>query len=310
MANLVLYTATVLIWGSTWLAIKYQLGVVAPEVSVAWRFLLAAVVLGGFCLATGRPMRYGWRAHGAMALQGVLLFSVNYLLIYYATATVTTGLNAVVFSTVVVINIAGAAVLFRTRIDARTAAAAVLGLAGIALVFRPEIAVAELAGGGLRGLAFAVAGTACAAAGMLTSAHNQRHGLPVLQTNAFGMAYGALLSCAVAAALGREFTVDPRMLYMGSLIYLSLIGSAVAFGCYLTLLGRIGPGRAAYATVLFPIVALALSTAFEGYRWSPEAVAGVALVLFGNLLVLLPGRVGARVRRGPGQGEGADATPL
>jgi len=294
MANLALYAATVVIWGSTWLAIKYQLGVVAPEVSVAWRFLLAAAALIGFCLATGRPMRFGGRAHAAMALQGLFLFSTNYLLIYYATETVTSGLNAVVFSTIVVMNIAGAAVLFGTAIEARVAAAAALGLVGIALVFRPEIAAADFAGGGLRGLMLAVAGTACAAAGMLISAHNQRRGLPVVQTNAWGMTYGGLVSGGIAAMLGRPFTVDPSPGYMGSLVYLSLIGSAVAFGCYLTLLGRIGPGRAAYATVLFPIVALLLSTAFEGYVWTVEAVVGVALVLSGNLLVLIPRRRAAR----------------
>ncbi len=290
MTNLALYAVTVVIWGSTWLAIKYQLGVVAPEVSVAWRFLLAAAALIGFCLATGRPMRFGRRAHAAMALQGLLLFSTNYLLIYHATLTVTTGLIAVVFSTVVVLNIAGAALLFGTAIEARVAMSAALGLVGIALVFLPELAAADLAGGGTRGLMLAAAGTACAAAGMLTSAHNQRRGLPVMQTNAWGMAYGGLIACVVAAALGRAFRIDPSPGYLGSLLFLSLIGSAVAFGCYLTLLGRIGPGRAAYATVLFPIIALMLSTAFEGYRWTGTAFAGVALVLSGNLLVLLPRR--------------------
>ncbi len=290
MTNLALYAVTVVIWGSTWLAIKYQLGVVAPEVSVAWRFLLAAAALIGFCLATGRPMRFGRRAHAAMALQGLLLFSINYLLIYHATLTVTTGLIAVVFSTVVVLNIAGAALLFGTAIEARVAVAAALGLVGIALVFLPEFAAADLAGGGMRGLMLAAAGTVCAAAGMLASAHNQRRGLPVMQTNAWGMAYGGLITCVVAAVLGRAFRIDPSPAYLGSLLFLSLIGSAVAFGCYLTLLGRIGPGRAAYATVLFPIIALMLSTAFEGYRWTVEAFAGVALVLSGNLLVLLPRR--------------------
>jgi drug/metabolite transporter (DMT)-like permease len=288
MTNLLLYAATVLIWGSTWLAIKYQLGVVAPEVSVAWRFLIAAALLIGFCRATGRPMRYGWRAHALIALQGVLLFCVNYLLFYYATETVTSGLNAVVFSTVVIMNIAGTAVLFGTRVAPRVAAAAALGLVGIALVFRPEIAAADLAGGGVRGLLLGLAATLSASLGMLTSAYNQRRGLPVVQTNAFGMAYGGLIMALVAALLGRSFTLDPSPLYLGSLIYLAVVGSAIAFGCYLTLLGRIGAERAAYATVLFPVIALALSTVVEDYRWTGEALAGVALVLLGNLLVLAP----------------------
>jgi drug/metabolite transporter (DMT)-like permease len=288
MTNLLLYAATVLIWGSTWLAIKYQLGVVAPEVSVAWRFLGAAALLVGFCLATRRPMRFGWRAHGRMALQGGLLFCLNYLLFYYATETVTTGLNAVVFSTVVVMNIAGAAVLFRSRIEPRVAAAAALGLAGIALVFRPEIAAVDLARGAARGLVLGLGATMSASLGMLASADNQRRGLPVVQTNAFGMAYGGLITAAVAALLGRPFTIDPSALYLGSLFYLALVGSVIAFGCYLTLLGRIGPTRAAYAAVMFPIIALALSTGFEGYRWTVEAFVGVALVLLGNLLVLAP----------------------
>ena len=122
--------------------------------------------------------------------------------------------------------------------------------------------------------------------GAVVALRNQQAGLPVVQSNGFGMAYGALLMTLWAGSQGVTFGFDPAPGYVLSLLYLALFGSVLAFGSYLTLLGRIGPGRAAYAMVLFPIVALLLSTLFEGFRWSPAALAGMVLVLVGNILAL------------------------
>ncbi len=286
MTNSLLYATTVLVWGSSWLAIKLQLGVVAPEVSLVYRFFLAAAMLLAFCLASGRPMRFPARVHGFFALQGALLFSTNFYLIYLGTQHLTSGLGAVIFSTLVVMTIVGSAYFFGTPVRPRVVVGAVLGLGGIALIFWPAIATVDLSGSVLRGAALCLAGTVSAALGMLTSARNQRHGLPVIQTNAFGMAYGTGLLVILTAATGSEFDFDPRAAYVGSLLFLAFFASVVAFWTYLTLLGRIGADRAGYATVLFPVVALGISTVFEGYVWTPEAALGIALVLLGNALVL------------------------
>jgi len=296
MANLLFYSVTVLIWGSTWLAIKFQLGPVPPVQSVAWRFLLAAALLFGWCLLARKPLRFSRRDHLFIALQGGCLFAVNYLLFYCAELYLASGLVAVVFSTMVIFNILNGALFLGTPVERRVVAGALLGLCGLCLVFWPEMAALEVSGQALLGLGLSFAATYSASLGNILSARNQRLKLPVVQTNAFGMAYGALLMLLVALAGGVPLHLDLSLPYLGSLVYLALFGSVIAFGCYLSLVGRLGAGRAAYVTLLFPLVALLLSTVFADYRWSLPAGAGVPLILVGNLLALRrrPIPVGAR----------------
>jgi drug/metabolite transporter (DMT)-like permease len=282
-----LYALTVLVWGTSWLAIKFQLGVVAPEVSVVYRFLLSAAIMLGVCLLTRRRMAFSPADHGFLALQGVFLFSTNYFLIYLGSQYLTTGLVAVVFSTIVVMNIFGHRLLFRAPLRPRVVAGAAFGLTGITLVFWPEVAAFDLSREGTLGLLLSLAGTASASCGMLTSAWNQgRRGLPVIESNAYGMLYGCLFITFLALLRGSPFAFDPSWPYVLSLLYLAVFATVIGFWSYLTLIGRIGADRAAYATVLFPVVALALSTWFEGFQWTLLAASGVALVLFGNGLIL------------------------
>lgn len=285
--NALLYGLTVLFWGTSWLAIKFQLGVVAPEVSVVYRFAIAAALMLVVCVAARRPMRFSIADHAFMALQGLCLFSTNYFFIYLGSQYLTTGLVAVAFSTLVIMNILGGAALFRTPITARMVLGAGLGIGGIALVFWPEIVAFDLTKEGTLGLILSLIGTGFASLGMLTSAWNQqRRGLPVFASNAYGMLYGVAVVTLLSLARGNPFAFDPSPAYVLSLLYLAVFATVVAFWTYLTLVGRIGPGRAAYATVLVPVVALTLSTWFEGYRWTRLAALGVTLVLAGNAVIL------------------------
>jgi drug/metabolite transporter (DMT)-like permease len=286
MTNAILYAITVVVWGSSWLAIKYQLGLVAPEVSVAYRFALAATLMLGFCLVTGRRLRFHPGDHLRMAVQGVLLFGTNYYLLYLASQYLTTGLVAVVFSTVVVFSILGNALLFRKAIPARVALGGLLGMAGIGLVFWPDLIGFDLSTGTSLGLLLAFGGTLAAALGMLSSALYQKRGLPVIETTSIAMAYGAVYMVAVSLLTGQQFLLDSRPAYLGGLAFLAVFASVIGFTCYLTLLGRIGADRASYATVLFPIIALSLSMVFEGFLWTPLALVGTLLVLSGNLVIL------------------------
>lgn len=281
-----LYLSAVLIWGTTFYAIRFQLGEVPPVVSVMWRFALAAALLFAWIGYRRLPCRFSARQHGWIALQGALLFSVNYVLVYLATVDLTSGLVAVIFAGVVGMNIVNGAVFLGKPVSPAVMLGAALGTAGLALVFWPEVrdAAGDRAIAGA--IALALLATYCASLGNILSARNQGERLPVLQTNALGMAYGALTTAVYVGLSGTPMTISLEPAYLLSLLYLSLFGSVLAFGAYLSLVGAVGADRAAYATVMFPLVALGISTAFEGYRWPPEAALGIALAVVGNLLIL------------------------
>jgi len=286
MSTLSLYLTTVLIWGSTWYAIKLQLGVVTPEISVAYRFFIAAIILCVWCLVRRKNMRFSFLDHGWMALQGLFLFCTNYAVFYVATGHLTSGLVSVVFSTIVFWNILGSRVFFGTLVSNRVLGGTLLGISGLAMVFWPEIANLQDRSSAALGLGLCLIATLLASFGNLTSVRNQNQGLPVLQTNAYGMAYGAAFMALYGLVVGLNFSWDGAPVYIGSLLYLAIFGSILAFGAYLTLLGRIGAGRAGYAAVLFPVVALTLSVFLEGYIFTPVATLGVIFVLGGNVLAL------------------------
>ena len=286
MRSVALYAVTVLIWGTSWLAIIYQLGVVDPMVSVAYRFILAAVIMHGLCWVRRQPMRFSRRDHCFLALQGASLFALNYWLFYNAELHIASGLAAVVFSTIIVWNILIGAVWIRHPLGRRVLLGAGLGLCGIALVFWPEVQDFEASETGLYGLGLSIVATILASLGNIASARNQQAGISVLSSNAWAMTYGAGLMVLLALVSGKPFDFMATPLYVGALLYLSVFASVIAFWSYLTLVGEIGPDRAAYATLLFPLVALGLSTVFEDYVWTLPAIIAVCLILGGNLLTL------------------------
>jgi drug/metabolite transporter (DMT)-like permease len=282
----VLFATSALIWGSTWLAITFQLGQVAPEVSVAYRFLLAALVLAAFCTWRGGSLRFNARVHALLALQGMLMFGLNYVAVYRAEQYVTSGLVAVLFSVIVFTSLIGTRIAFRTPMTRRALAGATLGVGGVTLLFLPEVRSAAERADALTGIAFGIAATVLATGGNLVTMRMQRAELPVLETTAIGMAYGALTAALVAIMIGAPWTFEWTLAYVGSLAYLALFGSVIAFGAYLTVLKRIGAGPSSYTAVLTPVLAMLLSSLVEGYRWSAAGVLGIALAIAGNVLVL------------------------
>ena len=286
MRSVALYAVTVLIWGTSWLAIIYQLGVDDPMVSAAYRCILAAVIMHGRCWVRRQPMRFSRRDHCFLALQGASLFALNYWLFYNAELHIASGLAAGVFSTIIVWNILIGAVWIRHPLDRRVLLGAGLGLCGIALVFWPEVQDFEANETGLYGLGLSIVATILASLGNIASARNQQAGISVLSSNAWAMTYGAGLMVLLALVSGKPFDFMATPLYVGALLYLSVFASVIAFWSYLTLVGETGPDRAAYATLLFPLVALGLSTVFEDYVWTLPAIIAVCLILGGNLLTL------------------------
>lgn len=282
----VLYGIVVLIWGTTWIGISYQLGPVAEELSVAYRFGLASIALFVYALASNRQIRISRTLYPMVVLQGAVLFCANYLLVYYGTNYITTGLVAVVFSLIVLINAFFERLFFATPLETRLVAGAVLGIAGVALIFWPEVSDLSLHDSTVVGVAIISVGVVVASIGNMFAVLNTSRNLPVVAVNAHAMAWGSLLSFVVALILGREINFSFEPGYVVSLLYLAWFGSAIAFGAYLALIRKIGSARAAYCSVLFPVVALLISTVFEDYRWSTTAVAGIVLILAGNWLAL------------------------
>lgn len=284
--TLFLYAATVLIWGSTWFIIKFQLNGTAEEVSVGIRFVLASLVLFGIAAARGRRLGLPRRHWRMVAVQGALMFCLNYLLVYPGTNYISSGLMAVIFTLLIPANLVNEFVFLRTPISGRVAIASVLGVVGVGLLFLPELRGTSLSGDALKGIGLGMGAVYFASLGNIAASINTRHKLPVTAVNAWGMLLGGLLSLIAAAALGRPLTVQWDTGYGVSLVYLAVFGSAVAFTCYLMLIERIGSARAAYSSVLLPIVALLVSTAFEGFTWTATAVLGLAIALCGNVLAL------------------------
>jgi drug/metabolite transporter (DMT)-like permease len=286
LSNLQLFAGCVAIWGSTWLAITFQLGRVAPEASVGWRFLLASLLLFAFCLARRLPLRYSAREHAWIALQGMLMFSVSYIYVYYAEENVVSGLVAVGYSASPLLAMLGMRLFFRTPMTGAVIAGSILGIAGIALVFWPEFAHLRGDRRTALGAVYTAVAVLVATLGTIAAHRNHEARLPLWQGMAWGMLYGGLFSIAVALATGKALTFELSAPYVLSLLYLALLGSIVAFAGYLTLMKRIGAARAGYIGVMVPIVALVVSAAFEGFHWQALTVAGIAVSVAGNVVVL------------------------
>jgi drug/metabolite transporter (DMT)-like permease len=283
--NLFLYLLTVVIWGTTWIALKLQLGVVAIPVSIVYRFALAALLLFAILLLSRRLQPMNRRAHGLCLAQGLCLFCVNFMCFLTASQWIPSGLIAVVFSTATLWNALNARVFFGQRIAANVMGGGALGLSGLALLFWPELSGHAASRETLTGLALALLGTLCFSAGNMLSSLQQKAGLKPMTTNAWGMFYGATMLAVYCLISGIPFAMEGNTRYIGSLLYLVIPGSVIGFTAYLTLVGRMGPERAAYCTVLFPLVALNVSAFVEGYQWTPPALFGLLLVMLGNVLV-------------------------
>ena len=286
MSNGLLYAITVLVWGSTWLAIEFQLGVVAPEVSVVYRYAGASLLLFAWSRLRGLNLAFGLREHGHFFLLGMLLFGLNYILTYRAQIHISSALTAIVFTSIVWLNIVNARIFFGVRAGPRVIVGAILGMAGIVTLFAPQVSELAMSDTVLYGSMLAMLGAVIASLGNMASQAAQHRGLPIVQSNAWGMLYGMFITALIAVVQGHEFVFDWSPRYVGSLIYLTVFGSVVAFGAYLTLLGRIGAHKAGYAMVMFPVVALALSAVFEGLEIDATVIAGTLLVLAGNVFVI------------------------
>ena len=281
--ELLLYSMVVFGWSTSWLPLRWQLGVVAPEVSLLWRFVIAATVMFVISIYLRQWLMFHWRTHLRLALLGLCIFSTNFAFFYHGGKGVASGLLAVVFSSASLVNVLMAAVLGRSRPRIAHLLAAMVGLTGVVCLFWPELQLSNTA---LVSLALCLIGTLFFCTGNMVSAACQKRGIPVFASASWGMLYGACYLALFSLISNHEFTIEPTVKYVLGLVWLALVSSVMTFAAYLSLIGRIGPSRAGYATVIFPVFALLISTVFESYTWSGLAFIGLGLVICGNVIML------------------------
>ena len=283
--NALLFGFVVVVWGLTWFAIKLQLGTTPPEVSIFWRFFLSALILWVGLAATGRLRVSPWRGHIWFAALGAALFCLNFLCFYNAEGFVASGVVSVVFSMASAFNVGNQWIFRGVRPTLRVVVGGVIGALGVACLFADQLAAAATGGRAAIGVALALAGAYCFSLGNLASLPATRAAGDLPNAIARAMSWGSAFLALEVAARGLSFAPSMQPVYLGALIYLAAFGSVLGFLAYLALVSRIGPERAAYTTVLSPVIALALSWALEGYHWTQWAVLGAPLILIGNVVI-------------------------
>ncbi len=287
-----LFVVCVLVWGTTWHAIRYQLAGFPAELGVALRFALAGS--GALAVARWRGDRLVCSAadHAALALQGTFLYGLAYVAVYQAERFVPSGLVAVGYSASPLVSGIGAALLFGAPFGRRFAVGGACGLGGVALMFWPEMRQHDGHADARLGAAATAVGVLLSSIGSLVASRNRKRGVPLLAAIGYGMLYGAVAATIVAAAIGdgRALALPTAASWWLSLVYLAFAGSVLAFACFLTLQDRVGVGRAGTVAVMTPLLALVVSLLLEGFRPTPLTAAGAALAVSGNALMLLPAR--------------------
>ena len=291
-----LFATCVLVWGTTWHAITYQLSTFPAELGVALRFAIAGAAALALSRWRGHRLAFSLADHGALALQGFFLYGFAYVCVYHAERFVPSGLVAVGYSASPLLAGVGAALLFGDSIGRRFLGGGVLGVAGVALMFWPEIARPASGNEARLGATFTVAAVLLSAVGSLAASRNRARGVPLLPAISFGMLYGAAAAAIAWLVLdpGQPLALPRQASWWLSLVYLALAGSVLAFACFLTLQDRVGVGPAGTVGVTTPLLALVVSLALEGFRPTLLTAAGAALAVVGNALMLLPARSGLR----------------
>ena len=289
-STIFLYLVILFVWSTSWLPLSWQVEQVAPEIAVFWRFVVAAPLMWLFALYRKARLRVALEQQIWFACLGLCLFSGNFTLFYYGSLGVASGLLAVVFSTASLINLGFDALRTRTAPRPLLVVAALVGAIGVGLLYWPEIQLGQAA---MFSLLACLVGTLFFCSGNMVSAELQRRSVSVLTANCWGMLWGVVWLGLFGLLRGQDFTPPSSLAWLAGLIWLAVFASVVAFSTYLTLVGRIGPGRAGYATVVFPVFALFLSALFEGYDWSWLTVLGVGLVAAGNIVMLRSGKAAA-----------------
>lgn len=285
--NILLFSICSLIWGTTWFAIKFQIDSTSPVVGVFYRFLIAAVIMFLInVIFIKKNLKFPWANHKFFILQGLFNFSLNYILTYVSEQSISSGLVAVTFSTLIYFNMLGMRVIYKKEITKNIIYGAILGFLGMICLFWKEIANFNADQATIVGIVIGIVATFCASIGNMFAYKNHQLKIPVMTFNAYGMLYGAIFSLILGLILGESFVFPTTGPFLLSLAYLSVFGTVIAFWAYQTLVGTMGAERAAYTSIINPVIAILISSIFENILFTPQLFIGILLCFTGNLIAL------------------------
>jgi len=284
--NFILFGITLFCWSPTWYVIKFQLGYVDPLVSVFYRFFAASIIIFIYLIIKNKNLRFSINYHVWFLFFGTCLYSSNYVFFYLSNTYLISAFPAIVFSTVVIMNILGEAFYFKKKPSLKTLIGATIGMIGIIIIFSDEIFNFSLTNGTHVGLFLALLGTFSASTGNMVYQRNLNNNFPLIPTLAYAMLYGSLVTLLITQIKGTELLFEYSFSYIASLAYLSIVGSIFAFIFYLRLLEKVGAGRAGYVGVVMPVLALLISTVFENLEWQQDLIIGLPILIIGAVLVI------------------------
>lgn len=287
LAILIPFAIVTLIWGSTWIVIRDQLNVVPPSWSVSYRFLVGGVAMIIYAVIRREPLRLDARGWAFATLLAVLQFCLNFNFVYRAEAHITSGLVAVVFGLLLIPNALLGRFLLGQHLGRQLLLGSAVAMAGVGLLFVHEARVDPNGPGeALLGIGITMLGVISASFANILQGTETAKRYPMGTMLAAAMLLGALIDAVIAWSFTGPPIVEWRPAYFLGVLYLGVVASAIAFTLYFGVLRIIGPAKAAYSSVLVPIIAMLLSTLFEGYRWSPLAISGAALAMIGLVIAL------------------------
>jgi drug/metabolite transporter (DMT)-like permease len=286
MNNFFLFVITLICWSPTWYVIKFQLGYVDPLVSVFYRFFIAAIIIFIYLIYKKKNLKFSLNHHIWFLLFGICLYSLNYVFFYLSNTYLISAFPAIVFSTIIIMNILGDSFYFKKKPSLKTLIGSTIGMIGIAIIFNDEIFNFTLSNGRHVGLFLALLGTFFASTGNMVHQRNLNNNLASMPSIAYSMLYGSLVTLLITQIKGTELLFDYSFSYIASLAYLSIIGSIFAFIFYLKLLEKVGAGRAGYVGALMPVLALLISTVFENLEWQTDLIVGLPILIIGAVLVI------------------------
>lgn len=287
MQNIVLYLSTVLIWGTTWFAIKMQVGVAPDELAIVYRGIIGATGLVLWCKIKKLSLRFNALDHIYLFLLGLSMFSLHYLFIYNASHYMVSGVVAVIFSSVGFCSILNNWIFFNVRPSLYTIFGALVGISGLSLFFWHELSNISTQEQVIEGIALSSIGVLIFSLGGTISKRNTNMGLPIIPSAAIASIYGAIVMIIYTLFIKKiEFILPNNIAYWGAVIYLAVFASIISFICYFKIVQNIGPELAGYTTVVAPLIALVISSVKEGYIWSIADIFGLIFVVLGNILVL------------------------